>query len=47
VKIKDTVEGFRRILRGELDEVPELYFFNKGPIEDVFEAYEADRAANR
>jgi len=43
VKIKDTVDGFRRILRGEFDEVPELYFFNKGPIEDVIEAYEKDR----
>ncbi len=44
VKIKDTVDGFRRILRGELDEIPEVYFFNKGPISDVIEAYEADRA---
>ncbi|MCL5999816.1 MAG: F0F1 ATP synthase subunit beta [Chloroflexi bacterium] len=47
VKIKDTVDGFRRILRGELDEVPELYFFNKGPVEDVLEAYEKDRAASK
>jgi F-type H+/Na+-transporting ATPase subunit beta len=47
VKIKDTVDGFRRILKGEFDEVPELYFFNKGPIEDVIEAYEKDRAANK
>ena len=44
VKIKDTVDGFRRILRGELDEIPEVYFFNKGAIGDVTEAYEADRA---
>jgi F-type H+-transporting ATPase subunit beta len=44
VKIKDTVDGFRRILRGEFDEVPEFYFFNKGPIEDVIEAYEKDRS---
>ena len=42
VKIKDTVDGFRRILKGEFDEVPEMYFFNKGPIEDVVEAYEKD-----
>ena len=47
VKIKDTVDGFRRILHGELDEVPELYFFNKGPVEDVLEAYEKDRAASK
>jgi F-type H+-transporting ATPase subunit beta len=47
VKVKDTVDGFRRILRGEFDEVPELYFFNKGPISDVVEAYEKDRATNK
>jgi F-type H+/Na+-transporting ATPase subunit beta len=43
VKIKDTVDGFGRILHGEFDEVPEMYFYNKGPIEDVVEAYEKDR----
>ena len=43
VKIKDTVDGFGRILHGEFDEVPEMYFYNKGPIEDVIEAYEKDR----
>ena len=43
VKIRDTVDGFRRILNGELDAVPEIYFFNKGPIADVVEAYEKDR----
>ena len=47
VKIKDTVDGFRRILKGELDDVPELYFYSKGPIDDVYEAYEKDRAANK
>jgi len=47
VKIQDTVSGFRRILKGEFDEVPELYFFNKGPIEDVIEAYEKERVANQ
>ncbi len=47
VKIKDTVEGFRRILKGDVDEIPEMYFYNKGPISDVTEAYEADRAARK
>jgi F0F1-type ATP synthase beta subunit len=37
------VDGFGRILHGEFDEVPEMYFYNKGPIEDVIEAYEKDR----
>ncbi len=45
VKVKDTVNGFRRILRGELDEVPESYFFMKGPVDEVVEAYEKDRHA--
>ncbi len=47
VKIKDTVDGFNRILQGEMDEVPEIYFFNKGPIADVIEACEKDRAARK
>ncbi len=46
VKVKETVDGFRRILRGELDEIPESYFFMKGQIEEVVEAYEKDRAKN-
>jgi F-type H+/Na+-transporting ATPase subunit beta len=43
VKIADTVDGFRRILRGDLDEIPESFFFNKGPIGDVIEAYDRSR----
>ncbi len=37
VKIADTVRGFRMILNGELDDVPEQFFFMAGPIEDVLE----------
>ncbi len=44
VKIKDTVRSFDAILKGECDEVPESYFFMKGTIDEVFEAYEKDRA---
>ncbi len=40
VKIGDTVRGFRMILDGELDHIPEDYFRMKGPIEEVVEAYE-------
>lgn len=35
VKIKDTVEGFRRIIDGEVDDVPENAFFNVGTIEEA------------
>ncbi|MBX7213979.1 MAG: F0F1 ATP synthase subunit beta [Thermoflexales bacterium] len=44
VKIKDTVRSFDAILKGDCDEIPESYFFMKGAIEEVFEAYEKDRA---
>jgi F-type H+/Na+-transporting ATPase subunit beta len=37
VSIADTVRGFRMILDGELDGVPEQFFYMAGPIEDVLE----------
>lgn len=37
VPIGETVRGFRMILNGELDDVPEQYFYMAGPIEDVLE----------
>jgi F-type H+-transporting ATPase subunit beta len=40
VKIKDTIRGFRMILNGELDHMPEQLFYMVGPIEDVFARYE-------
>lgn len=41
VKIEDTIRGFRMILSGELDHLPESAFTYKGVIEDVIEAGEA------
>ena len=35
VPIKDTVHGFKEILDGKHDEIPEGFFFNAGTIEDV------------
>ena len=43
VKVKDTVDGFSRILKGELDEVPEIYFRLKGSIDQVWAEYEEAR----
>ncbi len=40
VKVKDTVRGFRMILDGELDYIPEQLFYMAGPIEDVLQRYE-------
>ena len=35
VPIEDTVQGFKEILEGKHDDVPESYFLNAGSIEDV------------
>ncbi|HLU09983.1 MAG TPA: F0F1 ATP synthase subunit beta [Oceanobacillus sp.] len=40
VRVKDTVRGFRMILDGELDHIPEQLFYMAGPIEDVLQRYE-------
>ena len=35
VPIEETIRGFREILDGKLDDVPESYFLNAGPIDEV------------
>jgi F-type H+-transporting ATPase subunit beta len=40
VKLEDTVKGFKMIVEGKLDEVPEQAFYMKGGIEEVEEAAE-------
>jgi F-type H+-transporting ATPase subunit beta len=35
------VRSFKEILDGKCDHIPEQCFVNKGPIEDVYAAYEA------
>jgi len=40
VKIEDTIKGFKQIINGETDEIPEQAFWMTGPIEEVFENYE-------
>lgn len=42
VKIKDTVRGFRLLLDGELDHIPEQLFYMAGGVEDVLERYEKE-----
>jgi F-type H+-transporting ATPase subunit beta len=44
VSTKDTVRGFRMILEGQLDHIPEQMFYMAGPIEDVLERYEQEQA---
>jgi F-type H+/Na+-transporting ATPase subunit beta len=41
-KLSDTVSGFKKIIDGEVDYVPENYFLYKASIADVIFAYEKD-----
>jgi F-type H+-transporting ATPase subunit beta len=45
VKIADTIRGFREIVDGKHDDVPEQAFFLQGTIEDVLERAEQIRGA--
>jgi len=40
VSIEDTIKGFRMILDGKADELPEQAFLNVGTIDDAFEKAE-------
>ncbi len=40
VKVKDTVAGFRTILKGDVDHVPEQMFYMAGGIDEVLQRYE-------
>jgi F-type H+-transporting ATPase subunit beta len=46
VRIKDTVRGFRMILNGELDHLPEQLFYMAGAIEDVLQRYDEYQQQN-
>lgn len=37
VKLEDSIEGFNKILQGEMDEIPEQAFYMVGSISEVFE----------
>ena len=37
VPLKETIRGFKAILDGEMDEYPEVAFFNVGTIDEVIE----------
>ena len=39
VKISDTISGFKAILNGDVDEVPEGFFSYKGTLDEVLEAH--------
>ncbi|MCD6570661.1 MAG: F0F1 ATP synthase subunit beta [Deltaproteobacteria bacterium] len=37
VELKDTIEGFKKIVDGEMDDIPEQAFYMVGPIDEVLE----------
>jgi F-type H+-transporting ATPase subunit beta len=43
VPLKETVRGFKEILEGKYDYIPETNFYLKGNIEEVIQSYEADQ----
>lgn len=43
VPIEETVRGFREILEGHHDDIPEGYFLNVGTIDEVIENYQRDQ----
>ena len=40
VKLQDTIKGFKMIINGELDDIPEQAFYMVGAIDEVFEKAE-------
>jgi len=45
VKIADTVKGFRGIVEGSTDDIPEQAFYMKGTIDEVIETAEKMKGA--
>ena len=43
VQLSDTIQGFKEILDGKHDEIPEGYFLNAGSIDDVVARYKESR----
>lgn len=40
VKLEETIKGFKMIIEGKMDDIPEQAFYMVGPIEEVFEKAE-------
>jgi len=45
VKLADTIRGFKEIVEGKHDDIPEQAFYMQGTIEDVLERAKAMKAA--
>ena len=45
VKLEDTISGFKQIIGGECDHIPEPYFYMKGGLDEVIADFEAEQKA--
>jgi F-type H+-transporting ATPase subunit beta len=45
VPLKETIRGFKELIEGKLDHVPEQYFLLAGPIEEVIDRYKQNTNA--
>ena len=43
MKLDETIRGFKMLLSGEVDHIPEPYFNFKGGIDEVIAAFEMDK----
>jgi hypothetical protein len=43
VKVEDTIRGFKEIVEGKHDDIPERAFYMKGTIEEVLEASRGEK----
>jgi len=43
VKVEDTVQGFDKLISGELDHIPEQFFYMAGGLDEVLENYERSK----
>ncbi|MCK9578440.1 F0F1 ATP synthase subunit beta [bacterium] len=43
VKIEETIDGFSKIISGELDHIPESNFYMKGTIDEVIKSFEENK----
>lgn len=46
VNLKDTITGFKMVLEGKCDEIPEQLFYMRGGISEVLEAFENSKKGN-
>ena len=44
VKVEDTVRGFKEVIEGKHDDIPERAFYMKGTIDEVVEAARGEPA---